>query len=232
MFFNIFYSNIFIMGTTTLLFHSLFNFLNIEKQPFEKYSVNMMRSLICGSIAHEAYYNYQYLLLDKCLDNIVIYNKLQDFHNMFLSYFIFDTVIIWYQIYLQIEKYVRIDLLLHHLLAIIVLLIIDDKKMYNITLIIALSEGMTLVSGPKLLSIYYGNKYMTNLFIIYRLIYIIFIRILLIWPLLIYYYYIITNNCNKYKDDQNILLVLFLVIVIIHAEIKWFNSGRSELARI
>jgi hypothetical protein len=224
--------NFFIMGSTILFFHNIMKFFNIENKLFEKYSVNMMRSLICGTIANEAYNKYNYLWLDKCLYNKIIYNDFKDFHYMFLSYFIFDTMIIWYQIYLHIEKNIRMDLLLHHLLAIFALLIIDDKKMYGMTIIIALSEGMTIVSGPKLLTMYYSNKYMTNIFIIYRLIYIVFIRIIFIWPLLIYYYYIITNNCDGYKDDKNMLLVIFLVMLIFHADINWYYSGRKELARI
>ena len=223
--------NFCILGSITLFFHYILKNFNIEKQPFEKYSVNMMRSLICGSIAQDAYYKYNYILNDKCLDNQINYNNLKDFNNIFLSYFIFDTMIIWYQVYSNIEKYVRIDLLLHHLLAIFVLLLIDDKKMYSITVIIALSEGMSIVSGPKLLSMYYNNKYITNIFIIYRLLYIIFIRIIFIWPSLLYSYYLITNNCEKYKDDKNMLLVIFLVIIIFHTDINWYYSGRKELAR-
>ena len=160
MFFSIFYSNIFVMGSLTLLFHHYFKKINIETQLFEKFSVNMMRSIICGTIAHEAYQKYHYIWLDKCLDNENIINKFKNFHYMFLSYFIFDTVLLWYQVYLKIEKKVRLDLLLHHLLAISALLIIEDKKIYGISLMIGLSEGMSLVSGPKLLSVHYGNKYL------------------------------------------------------------------------
>ena len=127
----------------------------------------MTRSLICASIAYDAYSKFNYLLLDKCLDNIVIYHKFKDFHSMFFSYFIFDTIILWYQVYVKIEKSIRVDLLLHHILAITALIIIDEYKMYGLTLIIGLSEGMSIVSGPKLLSMYYGNKYLTNIYIIY-----------------------------------------------------------------
>ena len=221
-----------LMGSITILFHNILNYFNIEQQLFGKYSINMMRSLICGSIAYEAYNNYNNILSDKCLDNIIIYEKFKDYHEMFLSYFIFDTMILFYQVYLRIEKHIRIDLLLHHLLAITALLIINEKKMYGITLMIGLSEGMTLVSGPKLLSMYYGNKYLTNAFIIYRLLYLIFIRMLFIWPSIIYMYYRMVNNCDKYKNDNNMFLVIFLVMIIFHAEINWIHSGRKELARI
>jgi len=192
----------------------------------------MMRSIICGTIAHEAYQKYHYIWLDKCLDNENIINKFKNFHYMFLSYFIFDTVLLWYQVYLKIEKKIRLDLLLHHLLAISALLIIEDKKMYGISLMIGLSEGMSLVSGPKLLSVHYGNKYLTNIFIVYRLLYLIFIRMIFIWPSLIYFYHTVTNNCDKYKDTRNMPLVVLLVFTIFHAEINWLHSGRKELVRI
>ena len=223
--------NIFLIGSITVLFHSIFKYFNIEKQMYEKYSIGMTRSLICGSIAFEAYNKYNYLKTDKCLDNITIYNDLREFHNMFLSYFIFDTTILFYQVYLRIENNIRLDLLYHHILAITALLLIEDSKMYGLSLMIGLSEGLTFVSGPKLLSVYYNNKYLTNFFIRYRLLYIIFVRILYLWPSLIYFYYDITTNCSKYKKDQNILMVLFMIFIIIHAEISWYYSGRKELAR-
>ena len=232
MFLYSFCTNIFIMGSLVISFHHFFKKINIETQLFEKFSINMMRSIICGTIAHEAYQKYNYIWLDKCLDNEKIVNKFKDFHNMFLSYFIFDTVLLWYQVYLKIEKKVRMDLLFHHLLAIGALLIIEDKGMYGITLMIGLSEGMSLVTGPKLLSMHYGNKSLTNGFIIFRLLYLIFVRMIFIWPSLIYFYHTITLKCDKYKDTRNMVLVLFLVGLIFHAEINWLHSGRKELTRI
>ena len=232
MFLYSFYVNTFIMSGLVFGFHYLLKKINIEKQLFEKFSINMMRSIICGTIAHEAYKKYHYIWLDKCLDNNNIVIKFKEFHYMFLSYFIFDTVLLWYQVYLKIEKKIRLDLLFHHLLAIVALLIIENKKMYGISLMIGLSEGMSIVTGPKLLSVHLNNKYLTNIFIKFRLLYLIFIRMLFIWPSLIYFYHKITSSCDKYKDDRNILLVLFLVGVIFHAEINWLHSGRKELSRI
>ena len=232
MFSYTFYFNIFLMGSMTMLFHKVLKNFNIENQLFQKYSINIMRSIICGTIAHEAYKNYHYIWLDKCLDNQKIVVKFQNYHYMFLSYFVFDTVLLWYQVYLKIEKKMRMDLLFHHMLAITALLIIEEKGLYSISLMIGLSEGMSLVTGPKLIAMEYGNKQITNAFIIYRLLYLIFVRMLFIWPSLIYYYHTITIKCDKYKDDRNILLVLGLVLVIIHAEINWLHSGRKELARI
>jgi hypothetical protein len=77
-----------------------------------------------------------------------------------------------------------------------------------------------------------GNKYLTNIFIIYRLLYLIFVRMIFIWPSLIYFYNNITYNCDRFKDDRNILLVITLILIIFHAEINWLHSGRKELARI
>lgn len=232
MFYYSFYSNVFLMGSLIFGFHSFLKNINVEKKLFEKFSINMMRSIICGTIAHEAYQKYNYIWLDLCLDNKNIIVKLKDFHYMFLSYFIFDTVILFYQVYLHIEKKVRFDLLFHHILAITALLIIENNGMYSISLLIGLSEGMSIVTGPKLLSMHYGNKYLTNGFIIFRLLYLIFIRMIFIWPTLIYYYHRMTSKCENFKEDRNILLVLFLVAIIFHAEINWLHSGRKELVRI
>jgi hypothetical protein len=220
------------MGALTLGFHHIFKIFHIEEHIYEKFSINMMRSLICGTIAHEAYKNYSYIWADKCLENSLITHSFKEFHNMFLSYFIFDTILLWYQVYLKVEKNIRIDLLLHHLLGITVLIIIENYGLYNISVMVGLSEGMSLVTGPKLLSMYYGNKYVTNAFIIYRLLYLIFVRMLFIWPSLIYFYNHITLECDKFKNDRNIFLVIFLVVIIIHAEINWLHSGRKELTRV
>jgi len=232
MLFYTFYYNAFLMGSMTLLFHHILRKFNVETQLFEKFSVNMMRSLVCGTIAHEAYINYKYIWLDKCLDNQIISYKFEQYHNMFLSYFVFDTILLWYQVYLRIEKSIRLDLLFHHILAITALIIIENKKMYSISLLIGLSEGLSLVSGPKLLSMHFGNKYLTNIFIIYRLLYLIFVRMLFIWPSLIYFYNYITLYCDKHKNDRNLPLLLFLIGLIIHAEVMWFHNGRKELTRI
>ena len=231
-FFDPFYSNILIMGGLSLMFHKICKKYDIEQLLFEKYSVNLMRSVICGAIANEAYQKYNYIWLDKCLDNNSIMLKFKNYHQMFLSYFIFDTVILLYQYYIKIEKKIRLDLLFHHILAITALLIIENKRLYGISLIMGLSEGISLVSGPKLISMEYGSKKLTNFFISYRLFYLVFIRMLFIWPSLIYYYHYVTSYCDKYVEDRNMYLVLVMIFIITHAEISWIHSGRSELARI
>ena len=220
------------MGISTIFFHHIFKKFDIEKQLFEKYSINMMRSIICGIISHEAYLEYNNIWDDKCLNNIDTYNKFKNYHNMFLSYFIYDTLLLCYQVYLKIEKQVRLDLLFHHLLAITALLFIEHQKMYSLSIIIGLSEGMSIVTGPKLLSMNYGYKKITNGFIIFRLLYLIFVRILFVWPSLLIYYNNVTINCEKYKTFRNMYLVIFMVLIIFHAEINWLHSGRKELVRI
>ena len=77
-----------LMSAATLFFHHIFNIFNIEKQLFEKYSINMMRSFMCYMISYEAYKNFNYIWIDKCLDNENILTKFKDYHNDFLSYFI------------------------------------------------------------------------------------------------------------------------------------------------
>jgi hypothetical protein len=220
------------MSLLSFGFHYLYKEFKIEKTLFEKFSVNTMRSIICGIIANEAYTNCKYLWIDKCLNNEFLNKKFIDYHNMFMSYFIFDTIILVYQVYLNIEKTIRIDLLFHHFLAITVLILIEEKKLFGISLMIGLSEGMSFVTGPKLISMYYGYKNLTNFFITFRLLYLIFVRMLLIWPSIIIYYYLITYSCEKYKNNNNLLSLILMIIIIIHLEINWLHNGRKELARI
>ena len=82
-----------------------------------------------------------------------------------MSYFVFDTAIMFFQTYLGIEKGIRIDLFIHHVIAITSLLFINFYNIYGLIPFIGLSEGMSIVSGPKLLMMNFGNKYMTNLFV-------------------------------------------------------------------
>jgi hypothetical protein len=227
-----YFYNIFLMSSLTYAFHYLFKNVGIETKLFEKYSVNMMRSLICGSLSYEAYTKYNLLWNDKCLDNNSTLVIFKNYHDAFLSYFILDTVFLFYQVYLKIEKKIRLDLLFHHILAITALLIIENKGLYGLSLMIGLSEGMSFVSGPKLISMEYGSKIITNCFIIYRLLYLIFVRMFFLWPNVLYYYHIITSECDHFKKERNIYLVFFMIMIIMHAEIKWIHSGREELARI
>ena len=137
-----------------------------------------------------------------------------------------------YQVYKNINKKIRYDLLFHHLLAIFVLNLINDYKMYNITLLIGLSEGMSFVSGFKLIMNKLNETKIKNILIYFRLLYLILIRLLFLWPSLILFYNDITNNCNNFKENKNILLVFCLLSIIIYNEVKWIQSGLKEIKRI
>jgi hypothetical protein len=191
-----------------------------------------MRSVICGSIALYSYQNYSKIFDDKCLENDKFKNQLVLFHDRFLHYFIYDLFVMMYQVFVKINKSIRIDLLMHHLLAIFILTYISRNEMYNITLLIGLSEGMSFVSGFKLLSNKLGLKKYSNICIRVRVGYLFFIRMLFLWPSLLYFYYQITNECEKFKKEKNIQLVCFFIGVIVMNEIKWIRSGLKELNRI
>jgi hypothetical protein len=220
------------MHGLSFVIYNLLNIFNIENRFLDNIGFNMTRSLICGSISYYSYKNYNRIFDDKCLENETFSNELIHYHHQFLNYFIYDIFVMIYQVYKNINKNIRIDLLIHHLLAIFVLHIIDDHKMYNLSLIIGLSEGMSLLSGFKLLASKLGLKKYTNMFVSFRLFYLICIRLLFLWPSLILFYNDITNNCDKFKKNKNIsLLLLFLGIIILN-EMKWINSGFKELKRI
>lgn len=227
-----FYSHIFFMGSCTVLFNCILNYFNIKEEIFGKYTIGLTRSLLCSAISYSAYKKIFLISNDICLeksDNLILY---KEYNFMFLSYFVYDTIILFYQIYLNIEKKIRLDLLFHHLMGIFSLIMIDNYKLYNLSLFIGLSEGLSIVAGPKLLSVHFGNKYMKNIFVIYRLIYIFFIRFLLIWPSLLYNYHYITKNCDQYKENRNMYLVGGLLLMIINTEILWIFNGRKELENI
>ena len=57
-----------------------------------------------------------------------------------------------YQVYKKINNKIRFDLLFHHMLALFVLNLLEYNKMYNLALLIGLSEEMSFVSGFKLIS--------------------------------------------------------------------------------
>ena len=86
-----------------------------------------MRSVICGSIALYSYQNYSKIFDDKCLENDKFKNQLVLFHDRFLHYFIYDLFVMMYQVYVKINKSIRIDLLMHHLLAIFILTYISNE---------------------------------------------------------------------------------------------------------
>lgn len=224
--------NLFFLHGISLFFYLLFDHLKIEHVVLGNLSFNFMRSVICGSIALYSYQNYSKIFDDKCLENDKFKDQLVLFHDRFLHYFIYDLFVMMYQVYVKINKSIRIDLLMHHLLAIFILTYISRNEMYNITLLIGLSEGMSFVSGFKLLSNKLGLKKYSNICIRVRVGYLFFIRMLFLWPSLLYFYYQITNECEKFKKEKNIQLVCFFIGVIVMNEIKWIRSGLKELNRI
>ncbi len=226
-------STILEMGIYTLSFHYVFkNIIPIEKDFMGKISVNMMRSAMCGYFTLQGLQMIHDVWEDPCVQDegkLIVY---QNLHDQFMSYFVFDTVILLYQKYLGVEKKVRYDLLLHHVLAITSLMLADIYKMYGISVMITLSEGMSIVSGLKLYFMERGYKGWMKATIYYRLFYIVFVRMLYLWPSVILYYHRVTNECEKYQVDRNIYLLVTLIACIYHAEISWIHSGRKEIKRI
>ena len=104
--------------------------------------------------------------------------------------------------------------------------------MYNISLLIGISEGMSIVSGLKLLCDKLNYSKTKNLLIYFRLSYLILVRMLFLWPSLFLFYIDITNNCDNFKKLKNTILVINLILIIGYNEIKWINNGIKELKRI
>ena len=221
-----------IMHLLSFLFYELLTNYHIESIFLGNLGFNLTRSVICGSLAYTSYINLNKIYNDKCLLNENFNNYLIIYHHNFLNYFYYDIFVMAYQVYKNINKKIRYDLLFHHILAIFVLNLIDYNKMYNISLLIGLSEGMSLVSGFKLISHKLNEIKMKKVFIYIRLLYLIFIRLIFLWPSLILFYNDITNECEKFKNNKNITLLLCLLSMIIYNEIKWIQSGLKEIKRI
>ena len=221
-----------IMHLLSFLFYELLTYYHIESIFLGNLGFNLTRSVICGSLAYTSYINLNKIYNDKCLLNENFNNYLIIYHHNFLNYFYYDIFVMAYQVYKNINKKIRYDLLFHHILAIFVLNLIDYNKMYNITILIGLSEGMSFVSGFKLISHKLNEIKMKKIFIYIRLLYLIFIRLIFLWPSLILFYNDITNECDKFKNNKNITLLLFLLSMIIYNEFKWIQSGLKEIKRI
>ena len=221
-----------IMHLLSFLFYELLTYYHIETIFLGNLGFNLTRSVICGSLAYTSYKNLNKIYDDKCLLNDTFNNDLLIYHHNFLNYFYYDIFVMTYQVYKNINKKIRYDLLFHHILAIFVLNLIDYNKMYNVTLLIGLSEGMSFVSGFKLISHKLNEIKMKKIFIYIRLLYLICIRLIFLWPSLILFYNDITNECDKFKNNKNITLLLCLLSMIIYNEIKWIQSGLKEIKRI
>ena len=226
------FTDFFIMHSISYLFFRILNNYNIENIFLGNLSFNLTRSVICGCITYYSYKNLKNIYSDKCLENDTLVNNLKDYHRSFLNYFLYDIFVMIYQVYKNINKKLRFDLIFHHVLAIFVLNLISDNKMYNLSLMIGLSEGMSVVSGAKLISNELNLNKIKKLFVYFRISYLILVRMSYLWPSLILYYIDITNNCKNFKEHRNIFMVLNLLSIILYNEIKWINSGIKELKRI
>jgi len=220
------------MHVLSYIFYRGLNYFKIEKIFLGNLSFNLTRSIICGSLTYYSYKNLNNIYNDKCIENNEFYDNLKNYHRSFLNYFLYDIFVMIYQVYRNINKKIRFDLLFHHILAIFVLNLIEENEMYNITLMIGLSEGMSIVSGLKLISGELNQIKMKHFFIYFRLVYLIFVRMIYLWPSLMFFYLDITKNCDKFKQNKNTFLVFNLILVIVYNEIKWIKSGIKELKRI
>ena len=68
---------------------------------------NSYEECIYGNTSNNIY-------LDKCLTNENFNNSLKIYHRSFLNYFIYDIFVMIYQVYKNINKNIRMDLLFHH----------------------------------------------------------------------------------------------------------------------
>ena len=220
------------MHALSYLFYRILSKYNIEKIFLGNLSFNLTRSVICGCLTYNSYKNLNNIYFDKCLTNEIFSNNLKSYHRNFLNYFIYDIFVMIYQVYKNINKNIRMDLLFHHLLGIFVLHLLENNKMYNLSLLIGLSEGMSIVSGLKLITNELNQKKLKNMLIYFRLGYLVFVRMLYLWPSLFLFYIDITNNCDNFKEYKNTFMVINLIAIIVYNETNWINSGLKELKRI
>ncbi len=239
MFPSSFYWTMLEMGVYTLGFHYVLNHWVFPKKEEEKeekkilnrYSVNMMRSFMCLSFSLQGWKMLGDVWQDKCMEENLV--KWQDLHYPMFAYFVFDTVILGYQRYLKIEKKIRYDLLFHHLIALFVFIMIEYQKMYGMSVLISISEGMSVVSGMKMILMEKsGANGMVKGMAWYRMMYIFFVRMLYLWPMILYYYMDVTEKCAKYQEGRDMWMVGGLLMVIYHADILWLHNARREIKRI
>ncbi len=226
-----FYTNICSLLFLTTLFHYPLQYINLENKYFERYSVNLMRSVSCFMVFTEA------------LDILVTYGfqnhcaslQLQenvDLFYFFLAYIYYDTVLLMYQHYLGLEKKLRYDLLLHHLLTLFSLTFIQNYELYSFVPYICLSEGISIISGVKLLANIFKHNVIAKYCINYRLYFLIYFRMILLWPFIAYQFYIQMDNkeCNsEIFNYENFGYVIMAIMMIYSAEYLWYMRGKSEL---
>ncbi len=226
-----FYFHIASLAFLTLLFHYPLQYIHLEKKYFERYSVNLMRSVSCFMISSQG---FQHILdngiISSIPNNTEITNisDIYDLFYFFLAYIYFDTVLIMYQHYLGIEKKLRYDLLLHHLLALFSFHYIQNYNLYTLIPYIALSEGISITTGPKLLANVFQNKELTKYCILYRIYYLLFVRVSFLWPYILYLIYQNSSQNNSFE----LYNALFIIFMIYSMEYLWYIRGNKELKSI
>lgn len=230
------------MGVYTLGFHYVLNEwifpkkcdeVKEETRILNRYNVNMMRSLMCLSFSVQGWKMLGDVWSDKCMEQEENVVKWSGLHYPMLSYFVFDTIILGYQRYLKIEKKIRYDLLFHHLLALAAMIMIDYEKMYGMSVLISISEGMSVVSGMKLILMERSDsQYLVKGLVWYRMLYIFFVRMLYLWPTILYYYMDVTSKCENHREGRDMFMISGLLLIIYHADILWLHNARREIKRI
>ncbi len=233
----IFYTNLASLALLTTLFHYPLQYIHLETKYFERYSVNLMRSVACYMIFSQS--------CESLFHNGLTYhcNSHQEEHYdlfyFFLAYIYYDTVLLIYQHYLGLEKKIRYDLLLHHLLAIFACTFIENHQLYQLMPYIGLSEGISIVSGFKLLANIFQQKELATYCIQYRLYFLTHFRMTLLWPYVLYLFYShIDNDQNQVKQEvcnpeiynyENLTYFIMCITMIYSAEYLWYLRGKNEL---
>jgi hypothetical protein len=109
---------------------------------------------------------------------------------------------------------------------------IDYYKMYPLIVHIMMSEGLSSLSGLKLIMVKQGYTKITKIILNYRIYYLIIMRMLYIWLSCIYHYMEMTSTCEKYKEDKNLFLFYSMMMIIYYFDVQWIKSGYRELNRL
>lgn len=232
-----FYLNVASFAILTALFHYPLQYIQLEKRYFERYSVNLMRSVACYLICEQSFQliSQKGLFRSYCTYDLSLSTSgttEEDLFYLFLAYIYYDTVVLIYQHYLGVEKKLRYDLLLHHLIALFSLTFIQNEGLYQFLPVICASEGISIVSGLKLLFQALQQKEYTRYCIQYRLFYLTYVRALFLWPFLLYSFYseIDPETCaNPAISEKNMVYMLMGVGMIYSAEYLWWMKGMSEI---
>ncbi len=227
----IFYLYLSSFSFLTVLFHYPLQYIELEKVYFERYSVNLMRSVACFMIFTQACESLFYRNLH--FDCTQYHADEYELFYLFLAYIYYDTVLLMYQHYLGVEKKLRYDLLLHHILAIFTTSFIENHQLYQFTPYICLSEGISVVSGIKLLAQIFNHHKLVKYCIQYRLAFLVYGRMLLLWPYVLYLFYSHMppeSTCNtEIYNRENLSYVMMAMTMIYSAEYVWYMRGKGEL---